>query len=114
MSTRNSIRVEYYHATDEDVESLLDYLSVSDAIESIDHGAARKASGLVEVGTAFYVVLKPILETYAATKLLDIVYDEIARWFKKKKKGKKGQFITVSKWSGKQKKIGSGRPKRYR
>ncbi len=103
------IRVEYYRATQEEADELISFLEASDTVESTSR-LSRKSSGLVELGIAFYVWLKPVIEVYAATKVMDIVFDQVKDWHKKQKV-KKGQFITIARKGKRTKQVGKGTPR---
>ena len=97
----NYVKVQIYNATIRDEEALAAHLRWSEATESITYTPAAgvrkavKGRELVEAATTIYVHLLPVLGTYAANKLLDIVYDRALEWFKKQ--GKKGYLIKVTK-----------------
>ena len=99
----NYVKVQIYNATVHDEQALTAHLRRGDATESITYSSAvgkRKAAKgreFVEAATTIYVHLLPVLGTYAANKLLDIVYDRAIEWFKKH--GKTEHLIKVTKGS---------------
>ena len=103
--------VECYRMSDEEVEDLKELLCVHDGIEDVGAVACRKASGAIELGNLFLVIVVPFLAQYAGTKVLDFVTDEVKGWFKRRRK--KSGFITLE-LNGRRKKVGKGTPKRYR
>jgi hypothetical protein len=104
----NYVKVQIYNATIREEQSLTTHLRRSEATESITYSsptgkrkAAKAAREVIEAATIVYVHILPVLGTYAANKLLDIVYDRAVEWFRKH--GKEGHVIKVTK--GRKKKV---------
>jgi hypothetical protein len=94
-----------------DANELDNFLTAAEGIDSIGH-AARKSSGLMELGHLLYANLPGFFAGYAGGKVLDYVHDEILEWWNKKRR--EPAFITLQlEGSSKRKKIGKGTPKRY-
>jgi len=105
------VDVEYYRSNDKENRALEKYLRDYEAVQSVE-GVRRKASGAVELGHLFSVYVLPVIGTYAANKVLQIIEDRVKQWFRER--GKKDQFITLGLSNQKKRrKIGKGRPKRY-
>jgi len=107
-----SVYVEYYRASYVEGRALEGYLRDFEAVKSVST-PLRKASGAVELGYLLHIYVLPVIVSYAGNKVLKIVEDHVKRWLKDH--GKKDQFITLGlSGQGRPRKIGKGRPKRYR
>jgi hypothetical protein len=110
VTPRAEVWVEYYRTTPSEFNELIQFVEESEAITGTGR-VHRKGSGAVELGEVFTVYVLPVIATYAANKVLDIVYDRVKEWFKKR--GKKDQFIRLNIYgqNKKRRQIGKGRPK---
>jgi hypothetical protein len=114
MSQRKKIQdtaaVECYRMSTEDLADLRQWLEETEGVEELKN-YHRKGSGAVEFGELIGVTVVGFLAQYAGTKVLDFVYDELKTWMKARKKR---PFLITLQLNGKTKRIGKGKPKRYR
>jgi hypothetical protein len=112
VAIEHPVFVEYYRANNKEVRDLEQYLNDYAAVGKLGR-VMRKSSGAIELGNVIVVYVLPVIVSYAGNKILKIVEDRVKEWFRKN--GRKEQFITLH-LSGQQqvRKIGEGRPKRYR